>query len=113
MKISILKLFFYKVYAAGAGNIPGGKFPQTSVQELVGKILDWVFGVAGAIFVIMIIVGGLQYLTAAGNEEASGKAKKIITYAVIGIAITVGAWAISEFILTGIGVTDMQWFNIQ
>lgn len=112
MNLSILKIWIYKAYAAGAGDIPGGKFPQTSVQNMVGRILDFVFGAAGAIFVIMIIAGGIQYLTSAGNEEASTKAKKLMTYAVIGIVITVGAWALSEWILTGIGVQEMKWFNI-
>ncbi len=67
------------------------------------KILPFAFGAAGVAFVILFIVGGLQYLTSAGNEEASTKAKKLLLDAVIGIVIVVSAWAIANWVLSGLG----------
>ncbi len=111
MIINNIQIFICKVYAtSGAGDMGGSNWSKIPLNELVGKILDFVFGAAGAIFVIMIIVGGLQYLTSAGNEETATKAKKIMTYAVAGIVITVGAWAISELLLSVIG-GQTNWFK--
>jgi hypothetical protein len=93
-----------------AGQPPSAWAGVGSLNELLGRILSFVFGLAGAIFVIMIIVGGLQYLTSAGNEEAAGKAKKLMTYAVIGIVITVAAWGISDLILKLVG-GEATWFQ--
>jgi hypothetical protein len=45
----------------------------------------------------MIIIGGFQWLTSAGNEEKVEKAKKTISSAVIGIIIVILAWAIVIF----------------
>jgi cytochrome bd-type quinol oxidase subunit 2 len=89
-----------KTHAQGGfADFPGRGTLNITIQN----ILNLVFGLAGAIFVIMIIVGGLQYLTSAGNEEAAGKAKKLMTYAVIGIVIIAAAWAIADVILGLIG----------
>ena len=40
---------------------------------------------------IMIIIGGIQYMTAGGNEERANKAKKTLLYTVIGVAIVLAA----------------------
>jgi hypothetical protein len=83
---------------------PGTKFEQVgTIKTWGGTIANFVFGAAGAVFVVMFIAGGIQYLTTMGNEEASTKAKKLLTDAVIGIVIVVTAWAIANYILTGIG----------
>ena len=120
MKNKLFKIFQYfsliyllnillPINKALANNYAG--FPdQTRLRPTVAGIFNFVFGAAGAIFVIMIIVGGLQYLTSAGNEETATKAKKIMTYAVAGIVITVGAWAISELLLSVIG-GQTNWFK--
>jgi len=48
--------------------------------------------------IIMIIIGGIQYMTSAGNEEKTNKAKKTILWAIIGIAIIISADFIAGFI---------------
>jgi hypothetical protein len=48
--------------------------------------------------VIMIIIGGFRMIFAQGNEEAFGKAKKTITYAVIGLVVAVMSFSIVQII---------------
>ena len=50
--------------------------------------------VAGGVAVVFLMVGGFQYIAAHGNEEATEKAKKTLTGAIIGIVIIVLAYAI-------------------
>lgn len=85
---------------AGLGPYTG---TRTSFPFLIGKILTWVFGAAGVIFVVLFVIGGIMYLTSAGNEEAATKAKKLLIDAVIGMIIIVSAWAAADWILKGIG----------
>lgn len=49
---------------------------------------------------IMIIVAGIMFLLSAGSPERMGKAKAALTYAIIGLAIGIGATAIVEAIKT-------------
>jgi hypothetical protein len=56
--------------------------------------------VNGIISVIMIIVGGLRYVTSAGNASAVTGAKNTIIYAVIGLVVAFLAFAIVNWVLT-------------
>ena len=47
----------------------------------------------------MILIGGFQWMTAAGNEEKVEKAKKIISAAIVGLIIILLAWAIVNFVI--------------
>lgn len=70
-----------------------------SIADVVATIFNIVIGISGAIFMVLLLVGGVQYMTAAGNEENTTKAKKLLVDAVIGLVLTLSAWAIGTFIL--------------
>lgn len=57
-----------------------------------------IIALAGASALLMIIVGGIQILTAYGNDEAISKAKKTITYSVVGLLIALLSYAIVSII---------------
>ena len=46
---------------------------------------------------------GVRWMTSRGNEELAAKAKHTLEAAVIGIIITVSAYAISNFVLSRLG----------
>ena len=76
--------------------------PQGIVQlqiNLTKTIIQYILGFLGIIFLILIIIGGYQWMTAGGNEETIGKAKKRIINATMGLAIVLMAYAISYFII--------------
>jgi len=70
----------------------------SDLKETVVNIIQWVLGILALVAVVMIILGGFQWLTAAGNDEKIEKAKKIISAAVIGLIIVLLAWAIVIFV---------------
>lgn len=82
--------------------LPVDKFG--SVRQALDTIFNLVFAIAGAIFVILLIVGGIQYLTAAGNEENTTKARRLLVDAIVGLIIVLAAFAIGKFILTKFGL---------
>lgn len=81
-----------------------------SVDELVGRSLTDVFsvivnvisGIVGFIAVVMVIIGGISYTTSSGDSSRVKKAKDTILYGIIGLIISLLAFAIVNFVLTSI-----------
>jgi hypothetical protein len=61
------------------------------LDSIVGTVTTILNVLAIAAGTIMIIVGGIQYMTSAGNEDKAKKAKQVILYAIIGVAIVLSA----------------------
>lgn len=74
-------------------NLP--KNPADTNTLAIG--LQVIFGVLGAIAVIMVIYGGMRYVRSQGNPQELTKAREAIMYAIIGLAIAVLAEAIINF----------------
>jgi hypothetical protein len=56
--------------------------------------------IVGAISVIMVIAGGLRYVVSGGNATNISTAKNTILYAVIGLVISILAYAVINFVIT-------------
>ena|SRR5580704_9813428 len=82
----------------GSGNT--GLFsPTDSVSDVIGKVVEILLGLSGAIAVLFVIIGGFLYLTSAGNEEQASKGRKDITYALIGLSIIILSYIIVNVIV--------------
>jgi uncharacterized membrane protein YjgN (DUF898 family) len=74
--------------------------PQVfSTFRLVANVLLFVLG---AVAVIMIIIGGIKYVTSNGEQSQVASAKNTILYAVIGIIVAFVAYAIVNFVTSQI-----------
>jgi hypothetical protein len=71
---------------------------ESSIPVRIGNIISYALGFVGVIFLVLMIAGGLLWMTAAGNEERVTKAKSLITNAVIGMVIVFSAYAITYFV---------------
>lgn len=67
------------------------------LRAVMVNLISWVLSIVSLVAVSMIIIGGFQWLTSAGNEEKVEKAKKTISSAVVGIVVVILAWAIVIF----------------
>lgn len=70
----------------------------SAVNDLLGNAAQILLWFVGALSVIFIIVGGIQYITSAGNSAGTEKAKKTITYAIGGLALALSTGAIINLI---------------
>ncbi len=61
--------------------------------------------VVGIISVVMIIVGGLKYITSGGDSSSVGSAKNTILYALVGIAVVALAEVVVQFVLNRVTST--------
>jgi len=77
-----------------------GGLSERSLDVTINNILTAVLGLVGIIALGVILYGGFRWMTAAGNEEAVGEAKKIITAGVIGLIIVIVAWAVVSFVIS-------------
>ena len=66
----------------------------TDLKAAIMNVTNWILGFVAIIATLIVIYGGVLYLTAAGNEEAVEKGKKTISYGIIGIVICGLAYAI-------------------
>lgn len=72
---------------------------QKDVRVTVGNIINVALGLLGIVAVVIILIGGFEWMTAGGNEEKTGEAKKRIIAGVIGLAIILSAYAIAKFVI--------------
>ncbi len=79
-------------------------------EILFQNVVTAVLGLAGIVLFIMLLVGGLKYLTSGGDPKAVEEAKKTLTYAIGGIILIVLSYLILVFIqaFTGVQVTQFK-----
>jgi hypothetical protein len=75
----------------------------TKTDNTVQNVLTDAFIILGAIAVLMIVIGGLRYIFARGNTEATAQAKGMISHSLIGLIIAAMAAAIVNFVLGRVG----------
>ena len=69
-----------------------------TINELIVRVIRILLGVAFAVAVLFLIIGGFYYITAQGNEEAAGKGKQTVINALIGIVIIIMSYVIVNVI---------------
>lgn len=65
----------------------------TDIRQAIMNVTNWILGFIAIIATLVIIYGGVQYLTAGGNEDSVASAKKTISYGIIGVVIAGLAYA--------------------
>jgi hypothetical protein len=79
--------------------IPNAVKTGPTIAELVSNVVNTLSFIAGVACVIAIIAGGIMYITSAGDENKVRTAKNTLLYAIIGVIISISAYAISAFVV--------------
>lgn len=78
--------------------------PQVSASSgKLQSILSIVFATTGAIALLIITIAGFKYVVSRGDPGAVAGAKNAIIYAVVGLIISITAFAIVTFVVNGLG----------
>lgn len=70
----------------------------TTLSDTIASLIKIFLGFLGIIFIVLIVYSGYNWMTAGGNEEKVTKARTTIFRAIIGLIITVSAYAITYFV---------------
>lgn len=79
---------------------------NSNISTVIGKIVGAGLAFIGVVFMILIIYGGILWMTARGNEQQVEKAKELIYAAVIGLVIVLSAYAITYYVGGVLGQTS-------
>jgi len=66
---------------------------------IIFRLIQYLLAFLGVVAIMVILYGGYTWMTAAGNDEKVGKAKKILIAGVIGMVIILLAYAIAGFVI--------------
>lgn len=80
---------------------PGGVV-ENDLMETIKRVINTVIGIVGMLAVIMIIMGGISFATSQGDAAKVTKARNTILYGVVGLIISLLAFAIVNFVLSSI-----------
>lgn len=72
------------------------------LSEIIGDIIDWLLEITAGLAILFIIIGGILYVTAEGDEQRMTMAKNIITYAIFGLLIIIISYSIIKTIACAI-----------
>ena len=72
------------------------------IKVTIGNIVQIVLGFLGILTVLIILLGGFQWMTSGGNEDKIAGAKKLISSGVVGLVIVLAAYAIAAFIVNNL-----------
>lgn len=91
-------------YDESISYVPVNPFgPDANFGTLIDKMILSFTGVVGLIAVLMLIINGVKYMTAAGNDEQATAAKTGIQWSVVGIMLIVLAYVIVRALATFFG----------
>jgi len=91
----------WEIYLDDTAGINGAGYnvEATSFEVYVGVITRAALSLLGIIFLLLMVYGGYLWMTDRGNTDQVEKAKKLISAAIIGLIIVIGAYVISHFVV--------------
>lgn len=90
-------------YSATAG--AAGMTTTLTFYQILTNVMNWLIAMLGIGAIISFVIAGILYLTAAGDEAKTEKAKNIMTYAIIAIVVALVGFIVLRLIANFVGNT--------
>ena len=87
---------------SGMNATSAGTSTPTNANVVIKNVTNIMFFIIGAVSVIMLIYGGIRYTTSGGNTNSVTAAKNTVIYSIVGLVISILAYAIVNFVVTNI-----------
>ena len=95
-------------------SLGGGKNPDVnqagaSLGKLISNLVGALFIAGFLLTFMMLIIGGIQWITSGGDKQALEKARNGITNAIMGLVIVGAAYAVMTLVgqFFGINITNL------
>ena len=83
--------------AARGSDQPSDLFGQAGIFSTITNVMLFI---VGGVSVLMIIIGGLRYVLSGGDSGNVSAAKNTILYAIVGIIVSLLAYAVVSFVVS-------------
>ena len=83
------------------GDLPAGRTAGTFAEKLsgaLGTLIGSLLAFLGVIFLLLMIAGGLKWMTSNGEGKEVESAKNMLQAAVIGLIIVMSAYAVTAYL---------------
>ena len=67
-------------------------------ESFIKNIVKTLVGIAGAVALVFMVIGGFHYITSSGHPEKLDKAKRTLLYSGIGLVVVLAAYTIVDFV---------------
>lgn len=89
-----------------AGNlVPNDISPINNIVDIIRNAIRFVLLVAFVLAFVFLLIGGIRWITAGGDEKAVGSARGMITAALIGLVVVLVSYALIVLVETFFGVS--------
>ncbi len=85
------------------------KVGEYTLSNILSTGITLLLIVAGIIFFVYLILGGIKWMTSGGDKASTEGARNQITAALIGLVIVFSAWAIVELIGSVFGIKILEF----
>ncbi|HEY4694477.1 MAG TPA: hypothetical protein VIH52_00770 [Candidatus Nanoarchaeia archaeon] len=101
-----------QVNAQKLGQIDAGQLGvPTEAGAVISALIQLALAAAGLLFFGMLVLGGLKYLTAGGDEKAAASARATLTHALMGLIIIVAAFLLAQLLFSLFGLEGIINFQ--
>lgn len=83
-----------------AAEVAGSGDPFFGGGGIITGLVDTISWVVGVVSVIMVVAGGLKFVTSGGNQQSVQSAKSTVIYALIGLVVAILAKTLVTFVLS-------------
>jgi hypothetical protein len=79
--------FLFEIYNVLGGTQPAAAQGAKTLSAILTDLLGVLLGIIGTLSVLMLVVGGIFYMTAAGDTDRIETGRKTILYAIVGLTV--------------------------
>jgi len=79
----IRKIFRFELFAA----LPLEPLKMQPLSVIISGFINWILAAVAGLAILFLIIAGIKYIRSWGDSESLEKAKKMITYVVLGLVI--------------------------
>lgn len=97
-------VYTQNAFANGLSNVQSGvtktetEAGGLTMQQVINTVIGTMLFIVGLLAVIMLIYGGIRYVTSHGDKAQVTAAKETIMYAVVGLVVAIAAFAVVQWI---------------
>lgn len=81
--------FLKEIYTALGSTPTGQAAGARTLSQILTSVLNTLLGFIGTLSILMLVVGGIMYMTASGDQGRADTAKRTIQYAIVGLVVAI------------------------